>query len=168
MLARPPMPSGETTSHGMPIIVLKGLLGNRAGSRLDSRLPLFSASRLGEDIVQTCSDEGLLWAAQECPAASTSEGRVPSGRRGTMSSLPLDLHGRARPILPHVTAREMDVLQGVAEGWTDDEIATALFISVWTVRVHESHLREKFGVHSRRRLVRLAEQIGLLSPETKK
>ena len=60
------------------------------------------------------------------------------------------------------TSRERDVLRCLAEGCSDEEIAERLSISVWTVRTHEAHLRMKFGVNNRRRLVRCAEEKGIL------
>lgn len=76
--------------------------------------------------------------------------------------------GIAACTLLHITSREMEVLREVAKGRSDEEIATDLFISIWTVRVHESHLRRKLGVHNRRSLVCEAERLGFLFEKTEK
>ena len=54
-----------------------------------------------------------------------------------------------RPRLPSLTNRELDVLQLVAEGLTNRQIARALFISPATVRTHLEHVYEKLGVRTR-------------------
>ncbi len=54
-----------------------------------------------------------------------------------------------RPHPPLLTEREGDVLQLVAQGLTNREIAQQLFISPATVRTHLEHVFEKLGVRSR-------------------
>jgi DNA-binding CsgD family transcriptional regulator len=51
--------------------------------------------------------------------------------------------------LPQLTAREREVLELVAEGHTNGEIATQLWISPGTVRKHLDNLYTKLGVHTR-------------------
>jgi DNA-binding CsgD family transcriptional regulator len=55
-----------------------------------------------------------------------------------------------------LTERELEVLQLVAEGLTNREIARRLFISPATVRTHLEHVFEKLGVGSRTAAVRAA------------
>jgi DNA-binding CsgD family transcriptional regulator len=54
-----------------------------------------------------------------------------------------------RPFRPPLTEREVDVLQLVAQGLTNREIAHRLFISPATVRTHLEHVFEKLDVRSR-------------------
>ncbi len=63
-----------------------------------------------------------------------------------------------------LTAREADVLQLVAQGATDGEIATTLGIAPGTVRKHLDNLYRKLGVHRRTQAVALA--LELLTPRT--
>ena len=51
--------------------------------------------------------------------------------------------------LPQLTAREREILELVAEGHTNGEIAERLWISSGTVRKHLDNLYAKLGVHSR-------------------
>jgi DNA-binding CsgD family transcriptional regulator len=48
-----------------------------------------------------------------------------------------------------LTARELEILRLVAEGNTNREIASLLFLSRHTVRTHLEHIYEKLGVHTR-------------------
>ena len=54
-----------------------------------------------------------------------------------------------RPHLPALTDRELDVLALVAQGLTNRQISSRLFISPATVRTHLEHIYEKLGVRSR-------------------
>ena len=48
-----------------------------------------------------------------------------------------------------LTLRELEVLEHVAAGRTDREIATLLYVSVRTVQKHLEHVYEKLGVRTR-------------------
>jgi LuxR family transcriptional regulator, maltose regulon positive regulatory protein len=54
-----------------------------------------------------------------------------------------------RVVKPHLTAREEEVMDLVASGLTNREVADALFIEESTVKVHLRHIYEKFGVRGR-------------------
>jgi two-component system nitrate/nitrite response regulator NarL len=54
---------------------------------------------------------------------------------------------------PHLTRRELDVLNLLIEGRRQKEIATQLAISEKTVATHIQNLLGKFGVHSRAELI---------------
>jgi DNA-binding CsgD family transcriptional regulator len=60
-----------------------------------------------------------------------------------------------------LTAREGQVLELVATGASNREIATALFNSEKTVSVHVSNILAKLGVRSRTEAAGLARQLGL-------
>jgi DNA-binding NarL/FixJ family response regulator len=48
-----------------------------------------------------------------------------------------------------LTPREQEVLRMIASGQPNQEIASTLFLSVGTVKVHVSHILAKLGVTSR-------------------
>jgi len=60
------------------------------------------------------------------------------------------------------TARELEVTTLLAQGMSNREIATALFISEHTVRNHLGHVFAKLGVSSRTQAVVRAGQLGWL------
>ncbi len=55
-----------------------------------------------------------------------------------------------------LTSREREVLQMLAEGKTNKEVAVVLNLSVYTVDAHRGHIMEKLNVHSINELVRFA------------
>lgn len=61
-----------------------------------------------------------------------------------------------------LTSREREVLQHIAEGRTNKEIATVLKLSVYTVDGHRTRIMEKLGLHSVGELVRFAVRNGLV------
>jgi len=61
-----------------------------------------------------------------------------------------------------LTSREREVLQMLAEGKTNKEIATVLKLSVYTVDAHRGRIMEKLNVHSINELVRFAVRNGLI------
>jgi DNA-binding NarL/FixJ family response regulator len=62
-----------------------------------------------------------------------------------------------------LTAREREVLQLIAEGKTNKDIANQLKLSVYTVEAHRSRLMEKLNLHSTGDLVRFAMRNGFIS-----
>ena len=61
-----------------------------------------------------------------------------------------------------LTRREREVLQMLAEGKTNKEIAGVLNLSVYTVDAHRGRIMEKLNVHSINELVRFAVRNGLI------
>jgi DNA-binding NarL/FixJ family response regulator len=61
-----------------------------------------------------------------------------------------------------LTSREREVLQLIAEGQTNKEIATRLNLSVYTVEAHRGRIMEKLNLHSTGELVRFALRKGLI------
>ncbi len=64
-----------------------------------------------------------------------------------------------------LTPREMEVLKLVAEGYTNQEIADQLVLSIKTVQAHRANVMEKLELHDVTHLVRFAIRHGLISPE---
>jgi two-component system response regulator NreC len=63
-----------------------------------------------------------------------------------------------------LTEREREVLALIAEGHTNQAIASRLYISIKTVQTHRAHIFEKLGLHDRTELVRYAIRTGLIEP----
>ena len=67
--------------------------------------------------------------------------------------------------LSKLTAREKQVLQLIAQGRSNKEIASLLELSVNTVSVHRANLMEKMNIHRTAELVLFAIRKGLVAPQ---
>lgn len=63
---------------------------------------------------------------------------------------------------PVLTRREKEVLELIAEGLTNQEIADKLFISLTTVVTHRKHLLAKLDARNTATLIKLAAQLKLI------
>lgn len=63
---------------------------------------------------------------------------------------------------PVLTRREKEVLELIADGMTNNEIATKLFISYTTVDTHRKNLLAKFNAKNTATLIKLAVQAGII------
>ena len=61
-----------------------------------------------------------------------------------------------------LSSREREVLQLIAEGKTNKEIATDLNLSVYTIESHRGRIMEKLNLHSAGELIRFAIRNGLI------
>lgn len=64
-----------------------------------------------------------------------------------------------------LTPRQREVLQLIAEGHSNKEIAGRLSLSPKTVETHRTELMERLGIHGVAGLVRYAIHIGLVQPD---
>ena len=61
-----------------------------------------------------------------------------------------------------LTKREIEVIQYVSMGWSNQHIADTMFLSVNTVRNHLVNISRRLGASSRSEAVARARQIGIL------
>lgn len=83
---------------------------------------------------------------------------VRSGKKYLSDDVAKVISGRNDAGKPVITKREKEVLTLIAEGLTNGEIATKLFVSQTTVETHRKNLLAKFEVKNTASLVRLAVQ----------
>lgn len=62
-----------------------------------------------------------------------------------------------------LTSREREILQLLAEGKANKEVALALNISPYTVETHRSHILEKLNLHNPAELILYAVRKGIIS-----
>ena len=76
--------------------------------------------------------------------------------------------GPGTPTVPNgldeLTPRELEILQEVAQGHTNREIADALYLSPLTVKTHVSRILTKLRARDRVQLVVIAYQAGIAPP----
>ncbi len=63
-----------------------------------------------------------------------------------------------------LSEREIEVLQLIAEGLSNQEVANRLYLSLHTVKVHAHNIYSKLGVKNRTQAVAKGRTLGLLSP----
>jgi LuxR family maltose regulon positive regulatory protein len=124
--------------EGPPMAALLGQLiaGQRTG-RGERRIPIGYLARLNR-------------AFDTASATSASD-----ARRGSAPAAP----GIVEPL----TNRELEVLQMLAEGQSNQAIAAQLVITLDTVKKHVSHLLGKLGAANRTEAVARARELGLIS-----
>ncbi|MFL5641027.1 MAG: helix-turn-helix transcriptional regulator [Chloroflexota bacterium] len=66
-----------------------------------------------------------------------------------------------RTAIHDLTEREIEVLRLIAAGWSNQEIATELFISRKTASVHASHIFDKLGAANRIDAAAIARRLGI-------
>jgi NarL family two-component system response regulator LiaR len=62
----------------------------------------------------------------------------------------------------HITRRELEILELIARGLSNREIAEKLFVSESTVKTHSSRVFGKLGARRRTQAVQLGKEFGLL------
>jgi DNA-binding NarL/FixJ family response regulator len=76
----------------------------------------------------------------------------------------LAMEARIEPVVPDaLTEREMDVLQLIAAGNTNREIAGRLIVAVGTVKAHVEHILTKLGAGDRTEAAVRAVELGLVN-----
>jgi DNA-binding NarL/FixJ family response regulator len=88
---------------------------------------------------------------------------APTATRALLDHVAARLPARIEP-LPGLTSRERDVLELLAQGLSNIDIATALHIAPSSVKSHVGHLLTKLNVSSRLQLVVFAYESGLIRP----
>jgi DNA-binding NarL/FixJ family response regulator len=88
---------------------------------------------------------------------------APTATRALLDHVAARLPARIEP-LPGLTGRERDVLEMLARGLSNIDIAAALHIAPSSVKSHVGHLLTKLNVSSRLQLVVFAYESGLVRP----
>ncbi len=93
------------------------------------------------------------------PAAALMRRRL---RQRGITGIPRGPHPSTRTNQAGLTARQIEVLHLIAQGFSNAEIAKRLFTSPKTVENHVSAVLSKLGVRSRTQAIRVASQMGSL------
>ena len=90
----------------------------------------------------------------------------PSLTKRVVKAFTESAQGSTEGPLEVLTPRQREVLQLVAEGHSNKEIANRLNVALKTVETHRNELMERLGIHGVAGLVRYAIQVGLVRPES--
>jgi len=74
----------------------------------------------------------------------------------------LNRKGLPKPNAAKLSSRELEVLQLIAEGEANKQIASTLGISIKTVEKHRDHLMQKLDIHETAGLTRYAIEAGII------
>lgn len=132
-------------------------------SMMDNEKYIYEAFRLGVSgyLLKNTSTEEVLFAIRH----------VAAGKKMVCAELGMVMLNRAcksfeqrvpLPAASDLTNRELDVLKLIAEGHTNNEIASRIFTSRRTVEGHRQNLIDKTGVKNSAQLIRLACKAGII------
>jgi DNA-binding NarL/FixJ family response regulator len=149
---------------------------------MDCAMPKVSGLDAARRILDASSKTAILMLSMHSEQTLVRQA-LAAGARGYIlkSAVDLDLAGAVKRVaagetvldpalqksataedVPHLTAREMEVLQLIVDGLSNREIAAKLDLSVNTVSVHRTNIMTALGVHKAAELVVYALQHGLV------
>jgi LuxR family maltose regulon positive regulatory protein len=163
--------AGGRISSLIEILMLQSLAFAAQGAMGQAMISLEKALIAGEPggFVNTFVDEGPPMAQLLYKAATA--GIAPEYARRLLSAFPVAEPGHAKSpetqapqtqLVEPLSERELEILVLIADGLTNPEIASRLFLSVNTVKAHTRNIYSKLGVHSRTQAVARATALGIL------
>lgn len=118
-----------------------------------------------QSLIRTMLDNGASgYVLKNATAAELVDAlqTVVKGKHYLSNEAALALRQQPETDAPVVTRREKEVLELIARGMTNGEIARELFISIATVDTHRKNLLAKFDVKNTAALVRIASQLQII------
>jgi DNA-binding NarL/FixJ family response regulator len=133
----------------------------------DARVIMLSMQTSPSAIRQALTSGASGYVAKHASEADLLDAirRVANGSRYVDPELGGDLVvSDAEALTEEISQRERDVLFLLALGYTNQEIASNLYISVRTVETHRAHIMRKLNFDTRAQLVLYALANGLIGP----
>jgi LuxR family maltose regulon positive regulatory protein len=163
---------GERTSKTIEILSLQAMATQAKGNTSLALAAIEKALTLAEPegFVQTFVDEGPAMAHLLYEALG--RGMAPEYVSRLLAAFPVAeaeptgpplSQSQVSDLVEPLSEREIEVLQLIAEGLTNQKIAVRLFLSLNTVKGHTRNIYGKLGVHSRTQAVARARALGILS-----
>jgi LuxR family maltose regulon positive regulatory protein len=163
--------AGEDTTRVIEIMILQTLAFQAGGDRFQALNMLEHALTLAEPrgFCRIFVDEGPSMARLLYEALD--RGLAPDYVRRLLAAFPIDEPAQIVPSESQVSQfayveplseRETEILQLIAEGLTNPEIANRLFLSLHTVKTHTRNIYSKLDVHNRTEAVARARIVGIL------
>jgi LuxR family maltose regulon positive regulatory protein len=162
---------GRRTGSVIEILVVQALAYEAQGKTPPALISLERALTLAEPqgYMRIFVDEGPPMASLLYEALS--RGIAPDYTHRLLAAFPIDKPEQTVPSkrqsqeaewVEPLSEREIEVLQLIAEGLTNREIATRLYISLNTVKVHNRNINGKLAVRNRTKAVAKARALGIL------
>lgn len=154
----------DITLMDLRLGVTSGVDAIRAIRRIDpeARTIVLTVHHGDEDIYQAMTAGAVTYLLKDTLANDLISAirDVYAGNRPVQQHVETTLHERASA--PRLTAREIEVLDLIAQGLRNREIAVVLGIHEETVQVHVSHILEKLDVNDRTAATTAALRRGII------
>jgi len=154
---------------------------------MDVAMPLLNGIDAAAEILKRCPETSVILLSMHADD-NYVRNALDAGAKGYLlkNAIDVDLVGAIRSVaeghrfigqglkyvaqeqddeLKKLTAREKQVLQLIAQGKSNKDIARLLELSVNTVSVHRANLMEKMNIHRTAELVLFAIRKGLVAPQ---
>ncbi|MFC1959122.1 LuxR C-terminal-related transcriptional regulator [Chloroflexota bacterium] len=166
--------AGERTSRLIECLILRVLVfqaGNNMEQALVALERALTVARSG-GFVQMFVDEGSPMA--QLLYEVLQHDIEPDYVRQLLTAFPIERpvqldsagsHTSEFELIEPLSDREIEVLHLIAKGLTNQEVATKLYLSLNTVKVHARNIYDKLGVHNRTQAVARARVLGILHPD---
>jgi len=162
---------GERMGNVIEILVLQALAHEAQGDIPAALEPLQRSLTLAEPegYVRIFVDEGIPMARLLYEALS--HGVEPEYIRRLLAAFPVAEPEQTTSspsrvsdseLVEPLSERELEVLQLIAEGLTNQEVATRLYLSLHTVKVHARNIYGKLGAKSRTHAIAKGKALGIL------
>ena len=165
--------AGGRTSRAIEILTLQALSLQTQGYTDQAITMLAKALTIAEPggFIRTFVDEGPQLARLLYEAAARGVAPDYSGR--LLAAFPVTepehagqpkFHHTKTELVEPLSERELEVLQLIAEGLTNQEVAGRLYLTLNTVKAHTRNIYGKLGVNRRTQAVATAKALGILPP----
>ena len=160
-------------SEGFDIDVVRAIKANRPATRILA----ITTQQSGHTLVNALKAGVDSYIKKDCDLGEVEEAIRETSKGGTffcgqildrirqesidvddLETLPLSCD----PI--HLSGRETEVLELIAEGLTNTQVADKLFLSTHTITTHRKNIMSKLGVNNTAAMVMYAVKTGLVSP----
>jgi LuxR family maltose regulon positive regulatory protein len=164
--------AGGRVSEAIELLNLQALALQARGDTVRAMAALERALALAEPggFIRIFVDEGppmahLLYEAVSRGIAPDYAGRLLAAFpvTGPEGSGPPEPQASHSALVEPLSERELQVLQLIAKGLTNPEIASRLFLALNTVKAHTRNIYGKLGVHSRTQAAARARALGILA-----
>jgi DNA-binding CsgD family transcriptional regulator len=163
--ATPGTPAGAPAAHPYALQAA-GRWREAAAAWQAAGCPYEQAAALadGDDPQDLLTALGILDELGAAPLATVVRRRL---RALGMTRIPRGPRGETRVNPAGLTARQVDVLRLIGQGYTNAQIASQLVVSVRTVDSHVAAVLGKLGAATRREAAACAAELGVLGPENR-
>ncbi len=113
-------------------------------------------------LLKQTSAHDVCRAIRQVQGGGTFFSSAISKRQDRLNPVSTNRFGISKRKAPHLTSREMELLQLIAEGKANKQSAAELGIGVKTVEKHREHLMKKLDIHDTAGLTRYAISSGII------